>query len=256
MMTDPRAHQDERDRTGHRSLRLRTLPPAPGGAVLLLHGGRSEALTPPPLLNLPSARMRPFGSAILKAARKHHVLLASARYRHRGWNGSRSDPVHDAREALDELKPLVPLGPVVLVGHSMGARAALRVAEHPHVSGVVALAPWCPPGEPVAHLRDKQVIVLHDEQDRVTHARDSWDFVRRAGHAGARACGIVMPRGGHAMLRDAGVWHRLTAFLATGVLGEEPIPAVVRAAQAGDGERVVSAHHVLQELPRRGRRPA
>ncbi|WP_438949092.1 LLM class flavin-dependent oxidoreductase, partial [Streptomyces harbinensis] len=32
--------------------------------------------------------------------------------------------------------------PVVLVGHSMGGRAALRAAGHPAVTGVVALAPW------------------------------------------------------------------------------------------------------------------
>ncbi|MBT2526840.1 alpha/beta fold hydrolase [Streptomyces sp. ISL-99] len=253
-MTMPAEHRDERGRAG-RALRPRAVPPAPRGSVLLLHGGRSDALTPPPLLNLPSARMRPFGTAILRAAGKDDVLLASVRYRYRGWNGSRTDPVHDAYEALDQLKLLAPLRPVVLVGHSMGARAALRVAEHSHVSGVVALAPWCPPSEPVAHLRNKHVIVLHDEQDRVTDAQDSWDFVRRARSAGANACAIAMPRGGHAMLRDAGTWHRLTAALTAGILGVLPLPAGVKAAQAGD-DAVLSARGVLQEVPRAGCRPS
>ncbi|MFE9395342.1 alpha/beta hydrolase [Streptomyces flavidovirens] len=240
-MTGPGAH-----RTG-RSLRPRVVPPAPRGAVLLLHGGRSDALTPPPLLNLPGARMRPFGSAILRSVPKGNVLLATVRYRYRGWNGSRTDPVHDAYEALEELKSLAPLRPVVLVGHSMGARAALRVAGHSHVSGVVALAPWCPPGEPVTHLRTKHVYVLHDERDRVTSARDSWDLVRRARHAGARACGISMPRGGHAMLRGAGDWHRLTAFLAASLLSQTALPGGLTAAEAL-GE-VYEGGRLLRELP-------
>lgn len=247
----PSPFPPEQRRTGHRSLRLRAVPPTSRGAVLLLHGGRSDALTPPPLLNLPSARMRPFGTAILRATSEHDVLLASVRYRYRGWNGSRSDPVHDAQEALDELKLLAPLRPVVLVGHSMGARAALRVAEHSHVSGVVALAPWCPPGEPVAHLKNKQLIVLHDEQDRVTNAHDSWDLVRRARSAGAQACGVTMPRGGHAMLRDAGTWHRLTAALTAGILGAKSLPSCLTKKRADDSA-VVSADRVLKELPRRG----
>ncbi|MFV0131163.1 alpha/beta hydrolase [Streptomyces sp. HMX112] len=241
------------DREGgeHRSLRPRVVPPAPRGAVLLLPGGRADALTPPPLLNLPAARMRPFGSAILRSVGKERVLLATVRYRYRGWNGSRTDPVHDANEALDELTSLAPLGPVVLVGHSMGARAALRVAAHPRVSGVVALAPWCPPGEPVAHLRDTQVIVLHDERDRVTSARSAWDFVRRAHRTGARSCGVSMPRGGHAMLQDAGDWHQLTAFLAAGVLGERALPPGLTAAQAHGA--VLEGSALLRDVPRGGR---
>ncbi|MGW7053525.1 alpha/beta hydrolase [Streptomyces sp. NPDC054887] len=246
-MNTPGAPHRERRRTGHHSLRLRVAPPASTGAVLLLHGGRSDALTPPPLLNLPSARMRPFGTAILKATAGHEVILASVRYRFRGWNGSRSDPVHDAQEALDELKLLNPLKPVVLVGHSMGARAALRVAGHSHVSGVVALAPWCPPGEPVGHLQNKRLIVLHDEEDRVTHARDSWEFVRSARRAGAQACGITMPRGGHAMLRDAGTWHRLTAALTAGILGAQSLPSCLTKTSAGDSP-VLSAHRVIKDI--------
>ena len=42
--------------------------------------------------------------------------------------------------------------PVVVLGHSMGGRTACRVADHDLVRGVVALAPWLPPGESVADL--------------------------------------------------------------------------------------------------------
>ncbi|MFD5074220.1 alpha/beta fold hydrolase [Streptomyces sp. NPDC058371] len=231
------------------ALRTRFVPAEPRGAVLLLHGGRSEALTPPPLLNLPRARMRPFGSAILRTTAGQDTLLATVHYRYRGWNGSRTDPVHDAFTALDELELLAPSVPVVLVGHSMGARAALRAAGHRHVRGVVALAPWCPPGEPVTQLRDRDVIFLHDEQDPVTDAQGSWEFLRRSREAGARTCGISMPRGRHAMLRDARAWHRLTAALTTGVLGTTPLPPSVTAAPSGD-DTVLTADRVLSELRR------
>ncbi|MGC5344057.1 alpha/beta fold hydrolase [Streptomyces sp. DT24] len=204
----------------HRALRLRTSPATPRTAALLLHGGTSESLAPPSALNLPGVRMWPFGRAILRAAPTGDVLLGTVRYRHRGWNGERTDPLHDAHDALDALTALTPPVPTVLVGHSMGGRAALRAAEHPYVTGVVALAPWCPPGEPVAHLRGKHVIILHDPRDRVTSADESWDFLHRAEQAGALTQAVPMPRGGHTMLRDGNSWHRLTAALTLGLLAE------------------------------------
>jgi dienelactone hydrolase len=206
-------------------LALRHVPPAPQAAVLLLHGGRADALTPPPRLNLPSLRMRPFATAILRATRPRPVLVAEVRYRHRGWNGPRGDAARDARHALRELRSLAGPLPVVLVGHSMGGRAALCAADEPQVQGVVALAPWCPPGEPVTHLAGRTVVVLHDEHDRVTQAGASWEFVRRARGAGARAGGITMAQGGHAMLRAAPAWHRLAAAATAAILGYSAPPA-------------------------------
>ncbi|MEU4106607.1 alpha/beta hydrolase, partial [Streptomyces tanashiensis] len=102
--------------------------------------------------------------------------------------------------------------------HSMGGRAALRVAGDPAVRGVVALAPWCPADEPVDHLGGRRLYLLHDETDRVTSARQSWEFVRRAREAGADAAGIPMPTGGHAMLRGADLWHRRAAELTAALL--------------------------------------
>lgn len=184
---------------------------APEAVVLILHGGRSEALTPPPRLNLPAVRMRPFSSEIAGATRARRVLVGEVRYRYRGWNGARGDAARDAREALAEVGRTVGDDvPVVLVGHSMGGRAALLVAGHPQVRGVVALAPWCPPGEPVAHLAHRRVVVLHDESDRVTSARQAWAFLDRARRAGATTEAISMPSGGHAMVRGARAWHRTT----------------------------------------------
>jgi rhodanese-related sulfurtransferase len=41
-----------------------------------------------------------------------------------------------------------PIVEVVLVGHSMGRRAALRAGGDPQVAAVCALAPWTPPSTP------------------------------------------------------------------------------------------------------------
>ncbi|MFE4856375.1 dienelactone hydrolase family protein [Streptomyces sp. NPDC056670] len=199
---------------------------APGAVVLVLHGGRSDALTPPPRLNLPAARMRPFSSEIAAATRADRVLVGEVRYRYRGWNGARGDAARDAREALEEVRRTVGDDvPVVLVGHSMGGRAALLVAGHPQVRGVVALAPWCPPGEPVDHLAHRRVVVLHDESDRVTSAQESWAFLARARRAGATTKAISMPSGGHAMVRGARGWHRVTVDNVRDLLELPPPPS-------------------------------
>ncbi|WP_392674562.1 alpha/beta hydrolase [Streptomyces sp. LN785] len=147
------------------------------------------------------------------------------RYRCRGWNGARADAARDARQALDELAAREPGVPVVLVGHSMGGRAALLVGGHPAVRGVVALAPRCPPGERVDQLRDRTVALLHDQRDHVTSAEDTWAFGERAQEAGARVRGHAMPDGGHTMLHDARRWQRLAADLAVAVQDGGPLPA-------------------------------
>ncbi|MFF5638411.1 alpha/beta fold hydrolase [Streptomyces sp. NPDC012825] len=197
----------------------------PRAAVLLLHGGRADALRPPPVLNLPALRMRPFATAILRATAHDDVFLGHVRYRHRGWNGAHAHPVADVRRALAELYETAGPVPVVLVGHSMGARAAFRAADDPRIKGVVALAPWCPPGDPAAHPGGRTLVALHDESDRVTRAVDTWSYLTRAQKAGARVFGLSMPGGGHAMIRDARHWHHTAAETATALLGFTPLPA-------------------------------
>ncbi|WP_314409376.1 alpha/beta hydrolase [Streptomyces sp. DSM 40484] len=190
------------------SLAVRHLPRAPRAAVLFLHGGRSDSRAPSRPWHLAAVRMKPFVRAVARAIPDDDVLLAEVRYRVRGWNGGDADSLRDARRALEELQRLAPEVPVVLVGHSMGGRAALRAAGAPQVRGVLALAPWCPEGEPVAQLRDREVVVLHGDRDRVTDPRLSKAFVHRARAAGARATFVEMAGGDHAMLRNAGDWHR------------------------------------------------
>ncbi|MEE1928644.1 alpha/beta fold hydrolase [Streptomyces sp. TRM 70351] len=212
-------------------------PTGPGALVLLLHGGRSGALEPPTRWNLPGLRMRPFARAIARECARLRPVVAHVRYRHRGWNGERADALQDAEEALRALLAAIGEVPVVLVGHSMGGRAALRAAAHPAVRGVVGLAPWCPPGEPVAHLAGKRLVLLHDRDDGVTDPHGTWALLDRARDAGAGACGVVLAGSDHAMLRRAGTWHTLAARLAHGLLLPAALPGPVSAALAASAGR-------------------
>ncbi|MFJ2371602.1 alpha/beta hydrolase [Streptomyces sp. NPDC087769] len=208
----------------------------PSAAVLLLHGGAETGLAAPPPgpLNLPAVRMRPFARSIAGATDGGDggVLVRTARYAHRGWNGPREDPLHDAVRALDALRREAGDIPVVLVGHSMGARAALRAAGHPLVRGVVGLAPWCPADDPVDQLAGRDVVLLHSTRDRITSPRASQRLTARARPAGARACLVAIRGSDHAMLRRAGQWHALTARIVAGLLGLGPLPGPVEAALA------------------------
>jgi dienelactone hydrolase len=190
------------------ALVARRTPSSARAAVLFLHGGTADSPAPSRPWHLAAVRMRPFVRAVAAALPDDRVFLGEVRYRLRGWNGHAADPLRDARQALGELAHLVGDVPVVLVGHSMGGRAALRAAAAPEVSAVLALAPWCPDGEPVDHLRGKDVLVLHGDRDRVTDPHASVSFVERARRAGARAEAVLMSGGDHAMIRRSGKWHR------------------------------------------------
>ncbi|MET8686817.1 alpha/beta fold hydrolase [Streptomyces sp. NPDC004732] len=202
-------------------------PETPRAVVLLLHGGREHGTSTPPPWNLPSLRMRPFARAIRRAYGARDVAVGRVRYRCRGWNGERADAARDARRALDELAPRIGDAPVVLVGHSMGARAALSAAGHPSVLAVVGLAPWCPTGEPVAQLRGRGVVLLHGDRDGTTDPAQSVDYVARAAAAGATAGLVPMSGSGHAMLRNAPAWHALTTATVGGLLDLGPLPDAV-----------------------------
>ncbi|MFJ4962377.1 Alpha/beta hydrolase family protein [Streptomyces sp. ADI96-02] len=207
-------------------------------AVLVLHGGRETGTAPPPPgpLNLPGVRMRPFVRALERAARPREdgaeVLVRQVRYAHRGWNGARADAYRDAVAALDALGEEAGDVPVVLLGHSMGARAALRAAGHPLVRSVVGLAPWCPPGDPVTQLADRDVVLVHSTRDRTTSPQASQSLTARARRAGARTCMVTVRGGDHAMLRRAPAWHRVATDLVTGLLGLGPLPGPVAVALA------------------------
>ncbi|MFJ5117510.1 alpha/beta hydrolase [Kitasatospora sp. NPDC088548] len=215
---------------GHRALVWRVRPERPAAAVLVLHGGEEHSLARPGPLNLPGLRMHGFVRAVRRETAGAGVAIGTVRYRHRGWNGERADAARDTLAALDDLAGQLGPVPTVLVGHSMGGRAALRAAGHPNVTGVVALAPWCPAEDPCEQLAGRDVLMLHGDRDKVTSPADTRRFAARGRTAGARVCGYTVVGSGHALLQRLGDWHRATARLASGLLGVHDLPAAATAA--------------------------
>ncbi|MEU1552580.1 alpha/beta hydrolase [Streptomyces scabiei] len=202
----------------------RRRPSRPRAAVLVLHGGQATSERPTSSRQLAALRMDPIVRAVTAALPHDDVLVARVRYRLRGWNGERADALRDTRRALDELAELAGPVPTVLLGHSMGGRAALRAAGHPRVSGVLALAPWWPAGEPVAQTAGRHVVALHGDRDRVTSAAETAECVRRARGTAARAGMAVVGDGDHAMLRRYRVWHRTASSVVAHLLDPDGVP--------------------------------
>ncbi|WP_436756869.1 alpha/beta fold hydrolase [Streptosporangium sp. V21-05] len=218
------------------------------GAVVILHGGRARGHEPTAPTQLAVLRMIPFERAVRRAVRGRDVAVSRPRFRVRGWNGAEASPVADLHELVDGLGV-----PTVLIGHSMGARAALRMVGHPPVVAVAALAPWLPTGEPVGHLGGTRVLLAHGDRDTVTDPRATWAYAERLRRGSVRAYGTGVPAfqgeaaggvaaievagEGHAMLRRAALWHRLavefTLLSLDGPSGAGPVTNAFRRAAAG-----------------------
>lgn len=193
--------------------------------VLVLHGGKAVSKQPSLPRHLSVARLVPFAETLHTQCAPLGVAIWRARYRYRGWNGHEASPVQDARWALEEIKRVHGDVPVVLLGHSMGARTALRVADHPAVRTIVGLAPWLPDGEPIEAVRDRRVLLAHAPRDRWTSPGESADWAARARPITERLVYIRVRRAGHFMLRRSRFWTALgTAFVLEGLaldLGDE-----------------------------------
>ena len=129
--------------------------------------------------------------------------------------------IADARSALDAVREELGDVPVCLLGHSMGGRTAVHVADDPSVRGVVALAPWLPPGESVEALRGKTLYAAHGSRDRITSARGTAAYVRRAAEVADVAEFTDMGPLGHYLLRRRGEWNRVALELSLRVLAEK-----------------------------------
>ena len=192
------------------------VPVAPRGVVLVLHGGAESSRAPVAWWRLAVLRMAPFAAVLERDAGRRLVVLR-LKNRVRGWNGSRQDPVHDARWALDRIRHVLPGLPIVLVGHSMGGRVALRLAAESGVVGVAALAPWVE-SDTVAARPGTPVLLVHGSRDRVTDPRRTAVLASRFYDRGVDVRSVTMDGDTHAMLRDAGAWHRLVRDFVTEVL--------------------------------------
>jgi dienelactone hydrolase len=210
---------------------LVTIPPRgeARAVVLIAHGGKSQGAGRDSNARTPALRMFPFLLDMARAAR--HVGLAAAQLRYRAVGYNDGEAVADLEWALRQMHDRFGV-PVCLIGHSMGARAALRAAGDPAVASVAALAAWCPPEEPVAQLAGRTVLMAHGTGDRITDPARSLAYARRAQAAGARLARFEIAGTGHAMLGRLSTWQSLTRRFALWTLGLERADAALEAAFA------------------------
>ncbi len=187
--------------------------------VLVLHGGRATSHESGERRRLTYWRMLPFARDLAGAGLPVFVL----RYRVRGWNAPVRDALRDAHWALDELQRRYPGAPVVLVGHSMGGRAALGAAGAPNVSAVCALAPWLDGSDPVRQLAGRAVLIAHGDRERWTDPGNSYAYAVRAKAVTPRVARFSLPGAGHFMIARWRDWAALVRRFVRGATGIEPM---------------------------------
>jgi pimeloyl-ACP methyl ester carboxylesterase len=209
------------------------------GVVLVAHGGQASSTAATSPVQPAVLRMIPVAAAIRQGLRGSGAVVRRPRFRVRGWNGAEASPVGDLNDALDAIAAEFGPVPVVLVGHSMGARAAVRAAGHPAVSAVAGLAPWLPPGEPAAQLAGRRVLLAHSTADSITSPAETWAFLDRA-RAITEVAAVEVRDGDHPMLRRARLWHAIAAEFARAALALPPADRALAAAlTATAGPRAV-----------------
>ncbi|TDO49256.1 putative esterase [Kribbella sp. VKM Ac-2527] len=172
--------------------------------VLLAHGGLERSLAAPRAWRPPILRMWPLALAARSAA--PDAAIGLMRYRYRGWNAPSAHPAEDLRTVLDRLTTR--FNRVLLIGHSMGGRAIIAAGNHPLVSGVLALAPWLPDGEPLVALRGP-VVLAHGDLDRITDPRQTAQYAARLRIAGHPVGLLTVTGEKHAMLHRSPDWSEL-----------------------------------------------
>jgi dienelactone hydrolase len=204
--------------------------------VLVLHGGKVRSMRTPREWQLAVIRMRPFARALRRAGRDDGVAVGRVLFRVRGWNRAETSPVRDVRAVLAGIGDRFGSVPVVLVGHSMGARAALRAADHPSVRAVVALAPWLEGADSVASLAGRELLVLHGDRDRWTSPRASLAFAHAARAIATRSVYLAIRGQGHGMLGRAALWHDLTTAF---------VLRALNSTSSGQSARIAAANKTL-----------
>ncbi len=185
--------------------------------VLMLHGGKPRSRQP---VDRRSASWRRSEWMARSIAAKAHAAEAHVwllRYRERGWNGGR-DRIEDARWSLDAVRTAHGDVPVVLLGHSMGARVAVHVADDPSVVGVVGLAPWWAAEDPVSTLSGRALVAAHGRRDRITSFAETTRYVERAKGIATAVELVDMGALGHYMLTGVEAWNTVASTSALQLL--------------------------------------
>ena len=209
------------DTAAHASVDVHPARGTTQAVVLVLHGGKADSYEASEPTHLSSRRVNPFVRALHRQGRDHGIAVWKVRYRVRGWNGRERSPAQDAAWALDEVRRRHGDVPVVLVGHSMGGRAAVHVLGDRSVVGLVALCPWLP-HEPVEGARGKRVVIAHAAVDRWTSPRETRRWADAAAPLAASLLYVRVRGTGHFMLRRAGLWTDLAVGFALTFLGADP----------------------------------
>ena len=195
-------------------LDLVATPPGARDLVVVAHGGQEHSLEEPHDWRHAILRMWPLAAAARQAA--PHAQVALVRYRFRGWNGDRAHAAADVFQLLDDVPD--DIARILLVGHSMGGRAAIATAGHRRVVGVLGLAPWLPVDEPMRRLQDRLVVLAHGAQDQTVDPRLTAEFARRVRRAGVPVALFAAEDEAHALLRRHGDWDELVRrFVRTGL---------------------------------------
>ena len=177
--------------------------------VIVVHGGKSDSVERVRPWRTAVLRLRPVATAIARRIDNPTTAVFRLQLAIRGWNGSGSSPQADLTWALAQTEQRYPGRPVVLVGHSMGARTVLRLGGLEQICGIVALAPWVETNDPVKHLAGVRVSVIQGSEDRITPEPYTRPYFARAIAAGVVVEQTLLRGTGHAMLSRAGTWHKL-----------------------------------------------
>ncbi|MCV7300193.1 alpha/beta hydrolase [Mycobacterium barrassiae] len=188
------------------------------GGVLVLPGGKPRDTSAARVWQLANQRMEWLAWS-LRRSLGSSVKVRRVQYRKRGWNSPDLDALRDAETALQTMQRDIDSRPVVLVGHSMGARVAVHLAARSEVAGIVALAPWWPLNDADLVPAGSKLLTLHGTADSWTDPRSSRTQTRRAGERGVDARWLGLPDAGHYLLRDVDKWHRLTTEFVAEQLG-------------------------------------
>ncbi|WP_208544097.1 alpha/beta hydrolase [Nocardioides seonyuensis] len=190
----------------------------PRAVIVMLHGGKPHSTLAADRRSASWLRSASMARTLAGPAREAGASVWLVRYRERGWNGG-ADRREDAVAALDQVVTEHGEVPVALLGHSMGARVAVHVADHPSVVGVVGLAPWWSAADPVHTVRGKTVVGAHGRHDRITSFDQTVAYLDRARPVAAEVALHDMGPLGHYMLTGVREWNRVALESSLAMVG-------------------------------------